>query len=94
MADAHFNFNSLGWICVNAMTSGLFDQFSPMNKYEGLIYPIVGRRYTIDQLSENYLWFHKPGIVTRKFVLTVLPLPVARLTPNRLWPFSKWESTD
>jgi hypothetical protein len=80
------------------MPGSLLDELSPMGQDKSLSCCLGARLDSTNELGEDDL-----GRSARSFFLpekgwragcTVLPLPVARETPNRLWPFSRDNSTD
>lgn len=58
MEVSHFNLNGFGGVRVGAVPGCLFDQLSAVNKYERLRRAILPWLDTVDELGEDYLWWH------------------------------------
>lgn len=76
------------------MSGGLLNQFASVHKDQCLRGVRTRRVDTINQLCEDNLPTISCELSKVSGILAVLPLPVARDTPSRLWPWCMYESTD
>ena len=85
MHRRHLDLDRFRRIGISTMASCLLNEFFSMCQNECLISSLGVRFYAVYELSENDLW-SVSGLKMPEMIesFTVLPLPVARDTPNRL----------
>jgi hypothetical protein len=77
------------------MTRSLLYELTSMSEDDSLICIFYLRLYSVNQSSKYDLTNESVGFqVIRSEKPTVLPLPVARDIPRRLWPLSRYDKTD
>ena len=87
MTVPHLDVDGFVGVGIAAMPSCLLDKLPPMNKDECLSGDGIGSFDAIDELCEDDLMAMSIVADSIEVRLTVLPLPVAREIPSRLWPF-------